>query len=44
MEIFEYIYKGVVEPYYKNLPSNMPTILVKAVTTEDNPPHLRLIP
>ena len=28
MEIAEYIYEGVVEPSYKNLLGNMPTVLV----------------
>ena len=30
MEIAKYIYKGVVEPSYKNQPRNMPTMLVTA--------------
>ena len=41
-EIDEYIYKGVVEPSYKKIPRQIPTLLVLAGIREDNPPHLRL--
>ena len=44
MEISESIYKGVVEPSYKNLPGNMPTMLVASGIREEKTPCLRLIP
>ena len=31
MEIEEYIYRGVVKPFYKNLPGKMPTMMVTVV-------------
>ena len=39
MDIAESIYKGVVEPSYKNLLGKMPTRLVTEIKREDNPHH-----
>ena len=44
MEIAEYIYGGVVEPSYKNLSGQMPTMLVTVEIREWNPRSLRLTP
>ena len=37
MEIAESIYKGVVEPFYKNLPGHTRTVLVIASIREETP-------
>ena len=44
MEIAEFIYEGVVEPSYKNLPGQTPTVLFKAVRIEERLPHDGLAP
>ena len=44
MEIAEYIYGGVVEYSYKNLPGQMPNVLVTVEIREENPTSLRLTP
>ena len=44
MEIAKYIYEGVVEPSYKNLPEQMPTVLVTAGKREEKPPRHGLSP
>ena len=42
MEIAEYIYEVLVEPYYKKLLGNNWTHLVTKGKTEENPPYHRL--
>ena len=44
MKIAESIYEGVVEPSYKNLPGNIPTVLVTSGIREDNTPRIILAP
>ena len=44
MEIAESIYEGVVEPSYKNIPGQTPTVLVTAGIIEENPPRLGIAP
>ena len=44
MNIAEYICEGLVEPSYKKLLGQMPTVLVIAGYIEDNPPCQILIP
>ena len=44
MEIAESIYKGVVEPSYKNLPVQKPTMLVAEGKIEEKPPRHELSP
>ena len=44
MEIAESIYEGVVEPYYKNLAGETPTVMVTAYKREEKPPHHGLAP
>ena len=44
MEIAEYIYEGVVEPSYKNLPGKIPTVLFTEGKIEDNTPLSVLAP
>ena len=44
MEIAESIYEVVVQPSYKNLPGNMPTVLVTSGVRDENLPCLRLTP
>ena len=42
MQIYEYIYKGVVKPSYKNIPRNILTVMDTAVIREEKPPRHRL--
>ena len=44
MGIAEYIYEGVVEPSYKNLLGNMPTVLVTTEKLEQKTPSQILNP
>ena len=44
MKITEYIYEGVIEPSYKNLLGQMPTMLVSAVKLEEKPPRQLINP
>ena len=44
MEIAEYIYKGLVEPSYKNLPEQTPIVIITAGEREDNSPRHGLAP
>ena len=44
MEIAKSIYEGVVEPSYKNLLGQMPTVLVIAGKKEEKPPRHGLAP
>ena len=44
MGIAEYIYEGVVEPSYKNLLVNMPTVLVTTEKLEQKTPSQILNP
>ena len=44
MDVDESIYKGVVEPYYKNLLGQMPTVLATSEIREYNPPFHILNP
>ena len=39
MQFHKYIYEGVVEPSYKNLPGKTPTVLVTSGKIEENTPH-----
>ena len=42
MEIEKFIYEGVVEPSYKNLLGQMPTMLVTEEELEENPTRQKL--
>ena len=42
MEISESIHEGLLEPSYKKLLGQTPTVLVTAVKIEDKPPCYRL--
>ena len=44
LETAESIYKGVVEPSYRNLPGQIPTMLVIAGIREKKLPRLKLAP
>ena len=44
MEISDSIYKGVVEPSYKNVPGHMPTVLVTEGILEKNQTFQRITP
>ena len=44
IEIAGSIYEGVVEPYYRNLPGNMLTMLVTEIIREEKPPCHGLAP
>ena len=44
MEIAKYIYEGLVEPSYKNIPRKFPIVLVTAGIIEEKPARLRLTP
>ena len=44
MEIAEYIYKGLVEPSYKNLPEQKPIVIITAGEREDKSPRHGLAP
>ena len=44
METTEYTYEGLVEPTYKNLTVQTPTMLVKSGKIEEKPPRHGLSP
>ena len=43
MDVVESIYKGIVEPFYKNTLGQTPTVIVTAGKREEKPPRHRLI-